>query len=60
LSRTSLSSCSQEVTLSVEDQTLRHWCLRLKRLCTCATSTPSSRRVLPCGVAARVDQLARI
>jgi len=36
LSRTSLSSCSQEVTLSVQDQTSRHRCPRLNRLCTCA------------------------
>ena len=37
LSRTSSSSCSQEVTLSVQDQTSRLRCPRLKRLCTCAT-----------------------
>jgi hypothetical protein len=37
---------NQEVTLSAQDQTSRHRCPRLKRLCTCTTLS-SSRRIFP-------------
>ena len=50
---------NSESTLSAPDQTSRHGCPRLKHAGAPAPHLSSGRRVLPCGLAARVDELAQ-